>query len=63
VVDVPELAGWMAHGATPPDAVAAAQETIQLWLDAVVAAGRPIPEAGLVQERGGQRSPARRVWW
>lgn len=44
VVDVPELLGCMAHGATPSNAVAAAQEAIQLWLDAAAAAGRPIPE-------------------
>jgi predicted RNase H-like HicB family nuclease len=44
VVDVPELPGCMAHGATPPDAVAAAQEAIELWLEAATAAGRPIPE-------------------
>ena len=43
VVDVPELPGCMAHGATPADAVASAQEAIQLWLD-TAAAGRAIPE-------------------
>lgn len=44
VVDVPELPGCMAHGATPADAVASAQEAIQLWLDTAAAAGRAIPE-------------------
>jgi predicted RNase H-like HicB family nuclease len=40
-VDVPELPGCMAHGATPPEAVAAAQQAIQLWLETTAAAGRP----------------------
>lgn len=44
VVDVPESPGCMAHGATPPDAVTAAQKAIELWLEAAAAAGRPIPE-------------------
>jgi predicted RNase H-like HicB family nuclease len=43
VVDVPELPGCMAHGATPTDAVAAAQEAITLWLDRARELGRPIP--------------------
>lgn len=33
VVDVPELPGCMAHGATPSEAVAQAQEAIALWVD------------------------------
>ncbi len=44
VVDVPELPGCMAHGATPNEALANAQEAIQLWLDTAIEFGDPIPE-------------------
>jgi predicted RNase H-like HicB family nuclease len=44
VVDVPELPGCMAHGATPTEAVQQAQEAIALWLDVAREDGRPIPE-------------------
>jgi predicted RNase H-like HicB family nuclease len=44
VVDVPELAGCMAHGNTPTEAVANAQEAIALWLDVARESGHPIPE-------------------
>jgi predicted RNase H-like HicB family nuclease len=44
VVDVPELPGCMAHGATPTEAVTQAQEAIALWLDAALEFGREIPE-------------------
>ena len=44
VVDVPELPSCMAHGATPSDAVASAQDAIALWLDTAREAGREIPE-------------------
>ena len=43
VVDVPELPGCMAHGATPAEAVANAQDAIGLWLDVAREQGRPIP--------------------
>lgn len=43
VVDVPELAGCMAHGDTPADAVAHAQDAIGLWLEVAKDMGRPIP--------------------
>ncbi len=43
VVDVPELPGCMAHGVTPAEAVANAQEAIALWLDVAREDGRPIP--------------------
>ena len=43
VVDVPELPGCMAHGATPAEAVANAQDAIGLWLDVARGQGRPIP--------------------
>ena len=44
VVDVPELSGCMAHGTTPNEALANAQEAIQLWLDTAIEFGDPIPE-------------------
>jgi predicted RNase H-like HicB family nuclease len=53
VVDVPELPGCMAHGATPADAVANAQDAISLWLEAARDLGRPIPRA-----RGRRLTPA-----
>ena len=43
VVDVPELPGCMAHGATPEEAVANAQDAISLWLETARDLGRPIP--------------------
>jgi predicted RNase H-like HicB family nuclease len=44
VVDIPELPGCMAHGATPNEALANAQEAIQLWLDTAIEFGDPIPQ-------------------
>ena len=44
VVDVPELPGCMAHGATPSEAVAQAQEAIALWIDTARELGRSVPE-------------------
>jgi predicted RNase H-like HicB family nuclease len=44
VVDVPELPGCMAHGNTPTEAVANAQDAIELWLETAQAMGRPVPE-------------------
>jgi predicted RNase H-like HicB family nuclease len=44
VVDAPELPGCMAHGATPTEAVAQAQEAITLWLDAAREYGRDVPQ-------------------
>jgi predicted RNase H-like HicB family nuclease len=43
VVDVPELPGCMAHGATIPDAIANAQDAIDFWLEGARETGRPIP--------------------
>jgi len=43
VVDVPELPGCMAHGGTPAEAVANAQDAISLWPEAERDMGRPIP--------------------
>lgn len=44
IVDVPELPGCMADGATYQETVANAQQVIQEWIDAAKALNRPIPE-------------------
>jgi predicted RNase H-like HicB family nuclease len=40
VVDVPELPGCMAHGDSPAEAVANAQDAISLWIEAAKGIGR-----------------------
>ena len=44
VVEVPELSGCMADGASYEEAVANAQIVIQEWMDTARSLGRPIPE-------------------
>lgn len=44
IADVPELPGCMAHGASPDEALANAQEAMQLWLDTAREFGDPVPE-------------------
>ena len=44
VADVPELPGCMAHGSTPAEAVAAAQDAIALWIDTALEDDRTVPE-------------------
>ena len=44
VADVPELPGCMAHGATPTEAVSAAQDAIGLWMDTAMEDDRTVPE-------------------
>lgn len=44
VVEIPELTGCVAHGATPGEAVASAQEAIELWIRTAREFGRSIPE-------------------
>ena len=44
VVEVPELAGRMAHGDGPESALANANQAIQLWIDTAREFGDPIPE-------------------
>lgn len=44
VVDVPELPGCMADGASYEEALANAQVVIQHWIETARALGRPIPE-------------------
>lgn len=44
IADVPELPGCMAHGVSPNEALANAQEAMQLWLDTAREFGDPVPE-------------------
>ena len=44
VVEVPELPGCMADGATSAEAVANAQVVIAEWIETARQTGRPIPE-------------------
>jgi predicted RNase H-like HicB family nuclease len=44
VVEVPELPGCMADGATYEEAVANAQVVVQEWIETAQSLGRPIPE-------------------
>ena len=44
VAEVPELPGCAAHGPTQQEALAKAQEAIDLWLDTAREFGDPIPE-------------------
>ena len=44
VADVPELPGCMAHGASHAEALANAEEAVQLWLETAQELGRPIPQ-------------------
>ncbi len=43
LVEVPELAGCMADGASYEEAVKNAQVVIQEWLDTARSLGRPVP--------------------
>lgn len=44
VVEVPELAGCMADGATYQEALANAETVISEWIETALELGRPIPE-------------------
>jgi len=44
IVEVPELPGCMADGATYQEAIANAQVIIQEWIETAQELGRPIPE-------------------
>jgi predicted RNase H-like HicB family nuclease len=44
VAEVPELPGCMAHGDTKAEALANADEAMQLWIDTAQEFGDPIPE-------------------
>jgi predicted RNase H-like HicB family nuclease len=44
IADVPELPGCMAHGSSQVEALANADEAIQLWIDTAEEFGDPVPE-------------------
>jgi predicted RNase H-like HicB family nuclease len=44
LAEVPDLPGCMAHGDTPTEAAANAEEAIGLWIDVAREIGREIPE-------------------
>ncbi len=44
IVEVPELPGCIADGATYEEAVANAQTAIREWVETAKAIGRPIPQ-------------------
>ena len=43
VVEVPELPGCMAHGATPAEALNHAEQAIDLWIETAEDLGRQVP--------------------
>ena len=45
VADVPELPGCMAHGSSHAEALANAEQAVELWIETARELGRPIPEA------------------
>jgi predicted RNase H-like HicB family nuclease len=47
VVEVPDLPGCTAHGATPADAVGNVEDAIKLWIDTAREDGVPLPEPRL----------------
>jgi predicted RNase H-like HicB family nuclease len=44
VAEVPELPGCAAHGSTQEEALAHAQEAMNLWIEAAKEFGDPVPE-------------------
>ncbi len=44
IADVPELPGCSAHGTTPSEAVAQAQEAIALWIETAREFGDIVPD-------------------
>ena len=44
IAEVPELPGCMAHGSSQQEALASANQAIQLWIDTAREFGRPVPE-------------------
>jgi predicted RNase H-like HicB family nuclease len=44
IAEIPELPGCMAHGASQEEALAHANEAIQLWIETAKEFGDPIPE-------------------
>jgi predicted RNase H-like HicB family nuclease len=52
LVEVPELPGAMADGATPEEAIANVRETIRLWIAFAREHGREVPEPEALAARG-----------
>ncbi len=50
LVEVPELPGCMADGATPKEAAQAAQTAIRLWIEAARKMGRAVPRPARSRE-------------
>jgi predicted RNase H-like HicB family nuclease len=44
IAEVPELPGCTAHGSSQEEALANANQAIQLWIDTAREFGRPVPE-------------------
>ncbi len=44
VVEVPDLPGCFAHGATPAEALAMSETAITAWMDVARQHGDPVPE-------------------
>jgi len=44
VVEVPELVGCMAHGATRNEAIANAEDAVSAWVEAAKEIGQVVPE-------------------
>ena len=44
IAEVAELPGCMAHGSSQEEALASANQAIQLWIDTAREFGRPVPE-------------------
>jgi predicted RNase H-like HicB family nuclease len=44
IANAPDLKSCSAHGATPEEAVRELSTAMELWIEAVTAAGEPLPE-------------------
>jgi predicted RNase H-like HicB family nuclease len=44
IAEVPELPGCTAHGSSQEEALASANQAMQLWIDTAREFGRPVPE-------------------
>jgi predicted RNase H-like HicB family nuclease len=44
LAEVPELPGCITHGSSRAEALASAEEAIQLWLDTAEEFGNPVPQ-------------------
>ncbi|MDA1128056.1 MAG: type II toxin-antitoxin system HicB family antitoxin [Chloroflexi bacterium] len=44
VAEVPELPGCIAHGKSQEEALASAQDAVQLWIDTAIEFGDSVPE-------------------